>query len=296
MELHQVRYFVVLCGTLNFTRAAQLCQVTQPALTRGIQRLERELGGPLLRRERNLTQLTELGRVMRPLLEQTLAMAETALDNANRFNKNEIASLRIGVPATVSAAIATKSLSEVAHRMPMLEVRLELAPSSEIVARLLEGELDGALLIDNGQFPERLNTWSLHTEDFYLTLPPTHPLANLDAIPLRALEGQVFVECSDCSAVAELKRLCAAGGIAVSAPHIAGSYEQAQQLAASGLGVALLPECASSPPLLVSRRLADAKLARSLVLAVVGGRRFSAALNAFVRSMRARDLRPPWRN
>ena len=73
MEFHQVRYFLALCTTLNFTRAAEACNVTQPALTRAIQRLEEEFGGPLFQRERSLTQLTELGRLMRPLMEQTLA-------------------------------------------------------------------------------------------------------------------------------------------------------------------------------------------------------------------------------
>ena len=61
MEMHQVRYFVALCETLNFTRAAEKCNVTQPSLTRAIKLLEDELGGPLFNRERNQTHLTELG-------------------------------------------------------------------------------------------------------------------------------------------------------------------------------------------------------------------------------------------
>ena len=52
MEMHQVRYFLAVADTLNFTRAAELCYVSQPALTRAIQQLEEELGGLLLRRER----------------------------------------------------------------------------------------------------------------------------------------------------------------------------------------------------------------------------------------------------
>ena len=52
MEMHQVRYFLAVADTLNFTRAAELCHVSQPALTRAIQQLEEELGGLLLRRER----------------------------------------------------------------------------------------------------------------------------------------------------------------------------------------------------------------------------------------------------
>jgi LysR family transcriptional regulator, hydrogen peroxide-inducible genes activator len=47
MELHQVRYFLALCDTLNFSRAAETCDVSQPSLTRAIQTLEAELGGPL---------------------------------------------------------------------------------------------------------------------------------------------------------------------------------------------------------------------------------------------------------
>src|SRR5487761_2152045 len=78
MELHQVRYFVTLGRTLNFTRAANECNVTQPALTRAIQKLEEELGGPLLYRERAMTQLTPLGRAMVPHLQAMLTAAETA--------------------------------------------------------------------------------------------------------------------------------------------------------------------------------------------------------------------------
>ena len=64
MEMHQVRYFLALCETLNFTRAAQRCNVAQPSLTRAIKNLEEELGGPLFRRERNRTHLTDLGRLV----------------------------------------------------------------------------------------------------------------------------------------------------------------------------------------------------------------------------------------
>lgn len=62
MELTQVRYFLALCETLNFSRAAQACNVTQPAFSRAIQKLEEELGGALIFRERTLTRLTALGQ------------------------------------------------------------------------------------------------------------------------------------------------------------------------------------------------------------------------------------------
>ncbi|MGE0725823.1 MAG: LysR family transcriptional regulator, partial [Alphaproteobacteria bacterium] len=78
MELYQIRYFLAVCEALNFTRAAEQCNVTQPALTRAIQRLEEELGGLLFRRERNLTHLTDLGHLVRPQLQLVHAETEAA--------------------------------------------------------------------------------------------------------------------------------------------------------------------------------------------------------------------------
>ena len=76
MEMHQIRYFLAAARTLNFTRAAEECNVAQPSLTRAIQQLEEELGGDLFRRERKLSHLTDLGQRMLPLMQQCYDMAE----------------------------------------------------------------------------------------------------------------------------------------------------------------------------------------------------------------------------
>src|ERR1700747_1401701 len=69
MEMHQVRYFLAVAQELNFSRAAERCNVSQPSLSRAILQLEGELGGQLFRRERHLTHLTDLGQMVRPHLE-----------------------------------------------------------------------------------------------------------------------------------------------------------------------------------------------------------------------------------
>ena len=78
MEMHQVRYFLAVARLLNFTRAADECNVTQPSLTRAIKQLEAEMGGDLFRRERPAAQLTELGQRMHPLLQQCYEAASGA--------------------------------------------------------------------------------------------------------------------------------------------------------------------------------------------------------------------------
>jgi DNA-binding transcriptional LysR family regulator len=77
MEMHEVRYFLAVCDTLNFTRAAERCNVSQPSLTRAIQKLEAEFGGLLFRRERAATHLTDLGSLVRPQLERIAKDAES---------------------------------------------------------------------------------------------------------------------------------------------------------------------------------------------------------------------------
>ena len=72
MDIHHIRYLLAVCETRNFTRAAEKCNVTQPALSRAIQQLEDEVGGLLFRRERNLTHITDLGNLLRPRFQQVL--------------------------------------------------------------------------------------------------------------------------------------------------------------------------------------------------------------------------------
>src|SRR6266511_5596282 len=85
MEMHQIRYFLAVCDCLNFTRAAETCNVTQPALTRAVQKLEEELGGLLFRRERKYTHMTDLGHLVRPQLEAILTQSEQAKTTAKSF-------------------------------------------------------------------------------------------------------------------------------------------------------------------------------------------------------------------
>ena len=89
MELHEVRYFVALSRTLSFTKAAEQCNVTQPALTRAIQKMEDEMGGLLFSRERGNTHLTDLGRLLEPQFAEMLARAEGVKRSAARFLRLE---------------------------------------------------------------------------------------------------------------------------------------------------------------------------------------------------------------
>src|SRR4051794_21822215 len=102
MEMSQIRYFRALCDELNFTRAAERCNVSQPSLTRAIRLLEEEFGGPLFHRERTNTHLSELGRIIKPHLDQVFEQTLLAAKQAREFASMHRVKLTVGVMCTIA--------------------------------------------------------------------------------------------------------------------------------------------------------------------------------------------------
>jgi LysR family transcriptional regulator, hydrogen peroxide-inducible genes activator len=286
MELHQVRYFVTLCRTLNFTRAAAECDVTQPALTRAIQRLEEELGGPLLFRERTMTQLTPLGRAMVPHLQAMLAAAATARRIADEELGRQQKCLRVGLGPAISAARVADVVGRLVRFCPELSVRFEEAGAPALVEEMLSDMLDCALLPDGPELPDRLHRWKLWEEGCVVVLPAGHPLALRDSLSADELTGEALLVGELCGGFA--LKLIEANPRALTVRRCGGSWVQMQDLVAAGLGLALLPDALGIGAGLVSRPLTQPRLRRSVLLAVVAGRPQGMAVANFVKLCRAR--------
>ena len=213
MELYQVRYFLALSKTLNFTRASEICNVTQPALTRAIQRLEDELGWVLIRRERTLTQLTQLGRAMLPHLEATFASAEMAKRLADTLRRGEQLLLKIGLAPAIPADLVGASLAELVRRFSTLEVQIDTDEQARLIEAMLEGELEAVILADDGNLPERLHSWELYQESCCVVFPPGHRFEALATVPVSALDGETALNGRLCGNVIDrLFSLCGTAG------------------------------------------------------------------------------------
>src|SRR6516165_12833946 len=101
MEMHQVRYFLAVADELNFTRAAEKCNVSQPSLSRAIQLLEGEFGGQLFRREYSHTHLSELGKMVRPYLETVYNAAVRAKQLSRDVSKLKRIPFKLGIISTI---------------------------------------------------------------------------------------------------------------------------------------------------------------------------------------------------
>ena len=183
MELHEIRYFLALSKTLNFTKAAEICNVSQPALTRAIQKMEDELGGLLFSRERGNTHLTELGRMLEPHLTEVLTRTQAAKETAKRFLRLDSAHLKLGVMCTIGPVRFVSFLSRFRADNPGIEITLTEAVPDRLCDLLQKGELDVALVARPDGFPAPLQS-----------LPAVVPISFRSA---RRLTGNSFLFCTD---------------------------------------------------------------------------------------------------
>ena len=187
MEMHQVRYFLAVTRLLNFTRAAEECNVAQPSLTRAIKQLEEEFGQELFRRERNLTHLTEFGRRMTPFLQQCYDSALAAKTLASSLKKGAVAPLALAISRCVSLSLIVSQLTELSRVFDGLELRFLRGARDDIAEYLKKGEADIALAGPLGEAWDRLESWPLFTERVQVAVSNTHRFAGHNAIDPKGL-------------------------------------------------------------------------------------------------------------
>jgi DNA-binding transcriptional LysR family regulator len=288
MELHQVRYFLALANTLNFTRAAEQCNVTQPALTKGVQKLEHELGGQLINRERQLTQLTELGKEVLPMLERTLACVEGARRKAHEFQSKAVAPLKIGLAPSISVSLLLGPITEIAKLLPSLRVELREDTTERLVDLLLGGEINAALVGDVQDMPARIDDWPLFEERYIALLASSHQFANRPAVTLSDLRETTILERVGCDAAQRLQRACFPMGTPPMG-HASEHDLHLQHMAAAGFGIILSPEHMPHLPSLKALPIEGDPVWRQVRLLAVQGRRYPPALDAFVKVSRLRN-------
>jgi DNA-binding transcriptional LysR family regulator len=288
MELSQVRYFTTVCRTLNFTRAAEQCNVSQPALTRAIQRLEDEFGGRLFFRERSLTQLTELGRAMRPHLEAILIAAEaaSAISHAKLARSNR--SLKIGLGPGIGAADVAGAVREATKMVPDVAIHFDESGPAALIEAMLADKLDCALLPDHCDIPERLHRWPLYNDRAVVVLPVNHKLMTKNAINARDIVDETILVGERYGDFAA--RVSEVTSYSLRFKHCDGSTSQIMDLICAGLGIALVSNRLPLSPHLGTRPFHEPEITRQILLTVVAGRPLNPTAASFVERCRTQTF------
>jgi len=282
MEMHQVRYFLALSETLNFTRAAERCNVAQPTLTAAIKNLEQELGGPLFHRERSRSHLTELGRLVLPHFERIDTSTEAVRADATDFTSLAKASLRLGVMCTIGPSQLIGLIRRLSAEIPALDLNLTEAPGDALVELLMAGELDIAF-VGLPHYPERLDAQPLYTERYVIAFAHDHRFEAMNVVPFGELKDEAYLSRVNCEHPQHLDRL---GVPRLADTNIRFQSEREdwiQAMISAGMGSAVIPEFMALLPGIATRILIDPEVSRTISLVTVAGRRFSPAAQLFVR-------------
>jgi len=293
MELYQIRYFLAVSQTLNFTRAAEDCNVSQPALTRAIQKLESELGGPLFHRERRRTHLTELGRAMVPPLQQSLESAEMAKEQAEGYGRGDIAPLRFGLSETVQLEPFSALLSELLRIHPGLRLELVRSNATDIMNRLENGDLEIAVTAEDGPTWERFDGWPLYSEGFVLCVGRDDPLTKNGRVKADVLETLCLVARRHCENAEMLGETLGDLGCSGDFRHAVDSERDFLTVIANGAGTGIAPMSAASTDGPVRGIPVEGiDMQRTVSLFAVAGRRHTTAATGMIRLARSVEWSP----
>ncbi|WP_435010764.1 LysR family transcriptional regulator [Tundrisphaera lichenicola] len=274
MEIHQLRYFVKVAELGSFTRAAEACFGSQPSLSQQIIKLEGELGRPLFELLGRRVLLTEAGRRLGPMGDQVLRLVDDAKSLVEE--DPEAGRLVVGAPPTVVPYFLTQVVGTFASRFPRAQVELVEEVTSSIVKKLVDCEIDLAVLplpIEGHDF----DVEPLFEEELLVLLPDDHRLVAAEVVTLADLQAEPFILLNDAHCLAgnalgfcQQKRF---------RPIVTGRVNQLatiQELVSVGQGVSLVPKMARKAdrdPRRVYRHLAGDRPRRTIGLVLLPDRR-----------------------
>lgn len=287
MELFQIRYVLAAAETLNFTRAAERCNVSQPALTKAVKGLEEELGAAIFSREGKRVRLSDFGRSLLPTLRQTQDQAERAKSIAREYRLLDKVPVRLGVLGTIGSVRIAHYLAAFQSDFEGVEVEVSEAPVPELLNRLDEGRLDLAIVNPCDGVPESFHAYPLYSEQYVAVLPPGDPLENHNSVRLKDLSGRPYVDRLSCEMREMFTAVCKDHDVELYARFRSEREDWVQAMVLARIGIAVMPEYSVTVPELLQRPITDPAISRTIALLSVPGRRFSRATAALVRTVQA---------
>src|SRR6266404_47058 len=176
VEIDQVQAFVAIVRRGGFTRAAATLHLSQPAISRRVHLLERELGAPLFERIRSGVILTEAGRTFLPHAEGLLACMRDGFDSVRALHQVDRGTITLALVGTLASTTLTACLERFRDAHPRVELRLRTALSQEVSVLVRRGDTTLGLRYGGDSHAEILSV-GVYDEPMMVVCSPRHPLA-----------------------------------------------------------------------------------------------------------------------
>ncbi|WP_103174704.1 LysR substrate-binding domain-containing protein [Paracoccus sp. SY] len=240
--LQQLRYLLAVADTLNFSRAAEQCHVTQPTLSIQLKELEARLGTRLVERTRARVLLTPVGAEIARRARTIAAEIDDIRDIARREDPRAMQSLlRMGVVHTVGAYVLSIAMPTLRQTFPQTRIHVREEKPEQLQDHLADGQYDVILL---PEVPVRDDFASsvLVTEPLHLVVPQDHPLACRKSVRPQDLAGETILTMERREGPSDdIARLCREVGAIEASDYVGTTLDTLRQMVAAGMGIALLP-------------------------------------------------------
>lgn len=287
MELDQARYFISAAEHLNFTRAAEACNISQPSLTVAIKKLEDEFGGPLFHREGKRILLTELGQRLLPFITQMAEQAESVRQAAKDFRLLKQVPLRIGIMNTIGPMRLTALLAGFKEQHPGVELGVHEGSLADLQGKLDAGEIDMAVLHAPGGHAPGARAVQLYRERYVVIVPPGHAFERQDTVRLIDTRQNAYVDRLACEMRETVMTVCGMNNIELYATFRSEREDWVQGMVMAGMGFAFMPEYSVTHAGILRRPLVEPSVEREVCLVNMAGRQLSPAAQAFARAAQA---------
>lgn len=244
VELRQLRHFVALAETLNFSRAAERMHIAQPPLSISIRKLEDEFGVQLFDRGPRHVALTPAGHMALVPARAALAAAAETVRIARSTAAGESGVLRVAFVGGATFRLFPQRLPEFRRLYPAVELELSESTTVQVLEKVSSGVFDIGIIRHPAAQATELTVHELENDRLAAVLPAGHPLARQERLRLKDLQNEDFILYSAAQAPSMHAIVTLACGHAGFLPRVAQEAVQIQtivSLVQSGLGVALVP-------------------------------------------------------
>ncbi len=256
MDFDQLRYFLRIADRQSFTRAAEDLKISQPALSRSIQKLEEELGQPVLERKTRSVALTDAGLLLQARAQQVMTILEDA--KAEITDDGQSGRVRVGAIPTIAPYFLPEVLQRFSREFPKANLIVQENTTDNLLKSCTQGEIDLAIVAL--PVPAKyLEVEELFEEELLLVLPPDHPLVKRDKIRLCDVEPYPFVLLDEAHCLSDnIVSFCRQRSFQPLAVERTSQLAMVQELVSLSHGVSMIPAMARQ------RDQSDRRVYRSL--------------------------------
>jgi LysR family hydrogen peroxide-inducible transcriptional activator len=287
MDLGQLRYFSKIVEHRSFTRAAQDCSVSQPALSQQIAKLEKELGQPLFERQGRSIRLTPAGQILKSQADKILQL----VDDAKRQITDDGQTGRICISAipTIAPYLIPVMLTEVGGQFPQASFVVNEDTTESLLKRCSNGEVDVGLLASPAS-AKYLTIEPLFSEELLLALPADHRLATKNRIMAKDISQEPFVLLGETHCLVDaIESFCNRKSFQPVSTSRIEQLATVQHLVALGHGLSFIPRIAAGENLngrIVYRSISGDRPIRKIAICYNPYRYQSQLLANFIKGLR----------